>query len=116
MLVCILVLRIDGFGFLVIMMVFRLLVRGILFILVVLGFVGRDYCRGEGNIPKHCFCAWLAIRDRLATRDRLSRWDSSISLSCNLCGGVMSLKIICSFHVLLGVKFGYGPSDYVFFS
>ncbi|KAA0059752.1 F17F8.5 [Cucumis melo var. makuwa] len=32
---------------------------------------------GGGNIPKYSFCAWLAIKDRLGTRDRLHRyWES----------------------------------------
>ena len=40
---------------------------------------------GGGHIPKHSFCAWLAIRNRLGTRDRLSRWDRLIPLYCILC-------------------------------
>ncbi|KAA0025861.1 zf-RVT domain-containing protein [Cucumis melo var. makuwa] len=47
MLVCVLVLGIDGSGFLVI--------------------------RGRGNVPKYSFYVWLAIKDRLETRDRLHR-------------------------------------------
>ncbi|XP_016902060.1 uncharacterized protein LOC103496880 [Cucumis melo] len=35
---------------------------------------------GGENIPKHSFCAWLAIKDMLGTRDRLHRWDSSVSM------------------------------------
>ncbi|KAL4038493.1 hypothetical protein IC575_002114 [Cucumis melo] len=63
---------------------------------------------GGGNIPKHSFCAWLAIKDRLDTRDRLHRWDSSIPLSCILCQGVWSLEITYSFRVRLGGMFGLG--------
>ena len=48
-LVCVLMLRIGGFGSLVIMIIFLLLVRGILFVLVVLGLVGQVYC-GVGEI------------------------------------------------------------------
>ncbi|XP_022157473.1 uncharacterized protein LOC111024165 [Momordica charantia] len=40
-----------------------------------------------GNIPKHSFIAWLAMRDRLATRDRLCRWDYSVMVSCVFCTG-----------------------------
>ncbi|XP_022149381.1 uncharacterized protein LOC111017811 [Momordica charantia] len=39
----------------------------------------------SGNISKHSFIAWLAVRDRLATLDRLRRWDSSIPVSCVFC-------------------------------
>ncbi|KAL0561777.1 hypothetical protein IC582_002218 [Cucumis melo] len=63
---------------------------------------------GGGNIPKHSFCAWLAIKDRLDTRDRLHRWDSSIPLSCILCQGVWSLEITYSFRVRLRGMFGLG--------
>ena len=51
MLVCVLVLWIGGFGFLVTMMIFRLLVCEIPFVLVVLGFVGRVYCGVGGMFP-----------------------------------------------------------------
>ena len=61
-----------------------------------------------GNIPKHSFCAWLAIRDRLSTRDRLSRWDRSIPLSCLLCGGNYESRDHLIFLVILGGRFGRG--------
>ncbi|XP_031372532.1 uncharacterized protein LOC116187748 [Punica granatum] len=37
-------------------------------------------------IPRHCFISWLAIRGRLSTLDRISRWKKDISSSCVLCG------------------------------
>ena len=70
MLVHVVVLRIDGFGFLVAMVVFRSLMRGILFILVVLVFVGRVYC-GVGECSQAFLLRLVRHRDRLGTRDRL---------------------------------------------
>ena len=58
---------------------------------------------GRGNIPKHSFCSWLAIRDRLGTRDRLSRWDRSIPLSCILCG----VSCESRYHLFFSCPFGY---------
>ncbi|KAL2933458.1 LINE-1 reverse transcriptase-like protein [Bienertia sinuspersici] len=37
------------------------------------------------NIPKHKFCAWLAIQDRLPTAVRMHRWEPNILQSCSLC-------------------------------
>ena len=55
---------------------------------------------GGGNITvgRVYFCAWLAIRDRLGTRDRLSWWDRFIPLSCMLCGGNYESRD----HLLIG--------------
>ncbi|KAG7543172.1 hypothetical protein ISN45_Aa07g030980 [Arabidopsis thaliana x Arabidopsis arenosa] len=39
----------------------------------------------SGRIPKHAFIAWLAIRNRLHTRDRLVRWGLMIPTTCLLC-------------------------------
>lgn len=41
------------------------------------------WCRG--SIPKHSFMSWLAIQDRLKTRDRLSRFGIGKETSCVLC-------------------------------
>ncbi|XP_031737043.1 uncharacterized protein LOC116402131 [Cucumis sativus] len=57
----------------------------------------------RGNIPKHSFYAWLAIRDRLGTRDRLSQWDRSIPLSCMLCGGNYESRD----HLFFSCPFGW---------
>ncbi|TYK19523.1 reverse transcriptase [Cucumis melo var. makuwa] len=57
---------------------------------------------GGGNIPKHSFCAWLAIKDRLGTRDRFHRWDSSVPLSCILCEGGMESRD----HLFFSCPFG----------
>ncbi|KAL2901530.1 hypothetical protein RDABS01_026612 [Bienertia sinuspersici] len=37
------------------------------------------------NIPKHKFCAWLAIQDRLPTAVRMHRWGPHIIRTCSLC-------------------------------
>lgn len=59
---------------------------------------------GGRNIPRHFFCAWLAIKDRLGNRDRLHRWDSSISL-CILCERGSESRHHLFFRVLLDVIF-----------
>lgn len=39
----------------------------------------------KGRIPKHAFISWLAVRNRLHTRDRLLRWGLPVPSSCLLC-------------------------------
>ena len=39
-------------------------------------------------VPKFRFCAWLAIQDRLKTRERLKKFSLCEDASCLLCGGV----------------------------
>ena len=70
--------------------------------------ISLSYKENITQQPKHSFCAWLAIRDRLSTRDRLSRWDRSIPLSCLLCGGNYESRDHLFFLVILGGRFGRG--------
>ena len=63
---------------------------------------------GGRNIPKHSFCAWLAIKDRLGTRDRFHRWDSSVPLSCILCQGGVESRDHLFFSCPFGGMFGLG--------
>ncbi|CAL9223427.1 unnamed protein product, partial [Arabidopsis halleri] len=37
------------------------------------------------KIPKHAFLAWLTVKDRLTTRDRLRSWNLHVPSSCLLC-------------------------------
>ncbi|KAJ9536783.1 hypothetical protein OSB04_un000007 [Centaurea solstitialis] len=37
------------------------------------------------NIPRHAFIFWLAIKERLRTRDKLFGWSVNVSKSCVLC-------------------------------
>lgn len=37
------------------------------------------------NVPKHSFILWLAMHNRLATKDRMSRFNTTIDLYCSLC-------------------------------
>ena len=37
------------------------------------------------NIPRHTFTTWLALLQRLPTRDRLRRWGLSVPEACILC-------------------------------
>ncbi|CAI8616178.1 unnamed protein product [Vicia faba] len=38
------------------------------------------------NIPKHSFIAWLAVQNRLKTRDRLKKMQIIMDSTCMLCG------------------------------
>ena len=35
--------------------------------------------------PKFAFMAWLSVRDRMWTLDRVSRWSSGLDTTCVLC-------------------------------
>lgn len=35
--------------------------------------------------PKHRFIVWLANKDRLLTKKRISKWNSSIDVACSFC-------------------------------
>ena len=37
------------------------------------------------HIPKHAFHVWVAVLDRMPTRDRLTRWGLSIDTLCTFC-------------------------------
>ena len=65
--------------------------------------ISLSYKENITQQPKRSFCAWLAIRDKLGTRDRLSRWDRSIPLSCMLCGGNYESRD----HLFLSCPFGW---------
>ena len=89
-------------------MVFQLLVCGILFVLVVLGFVGR-VCYGVGGIfPSIRFVlGWLSETDWVLEIGWVDGIDWFLCIAFFV-GRVVSFVIICSFHVLFGVKFGLG--------
>ncbi|CAN6894972.1 unnamed protein product [Brassica oleracea] len=40
----------------------------------------------KSGIPKHAFHAWVSVRGRLPTRDRLLNWGMSVPSTCLLCG------------------------------
>lgn len=37
---------------------------------------------GSKVVPKHAFISWLAILNRLPTKDRLIRWDLNVDEKC----------------------------------
>ncbi|CAN7125978.1 unnamed protein product, partial [Brassica rapa subsp. narinosa] len=39
----------------------------------------------KGHIPKHAFTMWIAVLDRLPTRNRLASWGMLTPISCCLC-------------------------------
>lgn len=60
----------------------------------------------EGNILRHSFCVWLAIRDRFGTRDWLC--NTALSPLCLLCVGGVESHDHLSFSVPLGLRCGLG--------
>ncbi|KAL0788548.1 hypothetical protein Bca101_004794 [Brassica carinata] len=44
------------------------------------------------NTPKYAFIAWLAVHNRLATGDRVQRWNPQASASCALCSGQLESR------------------------
>ncbi|KAA0067932.1 uncharacterized protein E6C27_scaffold138G001020 [Cucumis melo var. makuwa] len=51
------------------------------------------WLQDEENIPKHSFYAWLAIKDRLGTKDRLLRWV--MASSHRIGGWDIELSLVC---------------------
>lgn len=44
------------------------------------------------NIFRHSFISWLVVRNRLQTRESISRWYSYISSNCVLCISGVELR------------------------
>ncbi|CAA7058278.1 unnamed protein product [Microthlaspi erraticum] len=40
----------------------------------------------KSRIPKHAFILWVALRNRLTTRDKLRSWGMTVPENCLLCG------------------------------
>lgn len=40
----------------------------------------------KNRIPKHAFIAWLVMKDRMKTRDKLIAWEINTPATCLLCG------------------------------
>ncbi|KAA0049769.1 non-LTR retroelement reverse transcriptase-like protein [Cucumis melo var. makuwa] len=59
---------------------------------------------GGRNIPKHSFCAWLAIKDRLGTRDRLHRVLRIMASSHRIGHWGVELSWICHQGIGKGVR------------
>ncbi|XP_038882204.1 uncharacterized protein LOC120073425 [Benincasa hispida] len=56
----------------------------------------------EDNIPRHSFCARLAVKDRLGTWDWLRSWDQSVDNACLLCLGEVEFKNHLFFDYVFG--------------
>lgn len=71
-------------------------------------------------IPRHCFFTWLAVLNRLSTRDRQLSWNPMGDSRCVLCGGVESRDHLffqcpfsCSILNAAMIKIGkHCPSDW----
>ncbi|KAG7580838.1 Reverse transcriptase domain [Arabidopsis suecica] len=42
--------------------------------------------------PKHAFCVWLAVQNRLSTGDRMSHWNSGVDATCVLCNNALETR------------------------
>ncbi|GKD74120.1 RNA-directed DNA polymerase, eukaryota, reverse transcriptase zinc-binding domain protein [Tanacetum coccineum] len=45
----------------------------------------REWYRESQFQPRHTFILWLATKERLATQDRIAKWNGQISTECPLC-------------------------------
>lgn len=45
-----------------------------------------------GNISRHSFIAWLTVKGRLSTYDRVFRCDASVPGGCVMCNGSMDSR------------------------
>uniref|UniRef100_A0A1J3HF68 Reverse transcriptase zinc-binding domain-containing protein n=2 Tax=Noccaea caerulescens TaxID=107243 RepID=A0A1J3HF68_NOCCA len=52
------------------------------------------------HIPKHAFILWLAVQNRLVTRDRLRSWGLNVSEVCLLCGAAAETRDHLFFNCL----------------
>ncbi|KAJ9567950.1 hypothetical protein OSB04_003916 [Centaurea solstitialis] len=58
-----------------------------------------NLCWFKGHVPKHSFCFWLAVLDRLPTQQRMVSWSTSESnLICSLCTETMDSRDHLFFH------------------
>ncbi|CAA7024810.1 unnamed protein product [Microthlaspi erraticum] len=66
------------------------------------------------HIPKHGFLLWLAVRNRLLTRDRLRSWGLLVPADCLLCGNEEEsrdhLLFSCTFSKEVWTSFFTHPS------
>ena len=56
------------------------------------------------NIPKHSIIAWMAIINRLPTKDRLRSWGTEMEGNCVLCQQEMDTRD----HIFFGCSFSQG--------
>ncbi|KAL9858138.1 putative RNA-directed DNA polymerase [Arabidopsis thaliana] len=43
-------------------------------------------------IPKHAFCMWLAVHNRLSTGDRMTLWNMGVDATCILCNNALESR------------------------
>ncbi|XP_010665723.1 uncharacterized protein LOC104882982 [Beta vulgaris subsp. vulgaris] len=64
----------------------------------------RLICNNQAT-PKSKFILWLALHNRLATRDRLSKWNVPCRITCSLCDcankSVQHLFFECSYDAAI---------------
>ncbi|CAA7035796.1 unnamed protein product [Microthlaspi erraticum] len=69
----------------------------------------------KDRIPKHAFILWLAMRDRLSTRDRLRSWGLNVPTNCLLCNAVPEtrnhLLVECAYSTEVWASF-FAHSDF----
>ena len=56
------------------------------------------------NVPKHCFISWMAVRNRLPTKDRLREWGILMDNRCVLCQSMEETRN----HLFFGCPYSQG--------
>ena len=50
---------------------------------------------GSSTVPKYSFIAWMAVLDRLSTKDRMQSWGIVVDRQCVLVSRRMKPETIC---------------------
>ena len=66
------------------------------------------------NIPSHAFINWLAIKNKLTTRDRFAKWGIRVICCVFYAKAESRLKMTC-FSVVLSQKRLWKSSEWMFF-
>ena len=56
------------------------------------------------NVPKHSLISWMAILNRLPTKDRMSEWGMQLDRGCVLCHNAEESRN----HIFFGCSFSKG--------
>lgn len=65
----------------------------------------RGVCFSQATL-KFAFMAWLSIRDRMSTLDRVARWSQGLDDMCVLCKNAPESRTIFSSSVPILLRFG----------
>ena len=66
--------------------------------------VGWNRLLRTSTVPKHVIIAWMAIQNKLPSKDRLASWVMEVELECVLCHHELESRN----HLFFGCKFSCG--------